>query len=460
MIELNTPIQQVTLLYMGYFDRVPDPLGLAFYVREREDGVSLSNLADRFATSNEALARYPYLRGEGDADSFLDDIYQNFFGRTPDADGRAYWRDQLEAAEAAGTPPGQLILDIAMGAGGADQAYLEDRLADLVDEALTNGTGQVILGDNSDETLVGTDGDDFIDALGGDDLIQGMAGDDVMKGGAGDDIFRFNLGASYDRNLDWDENPDDLPTENIIESGGNEPNDLRGGLGNDLLTGGNNDDVLIGYAGTDVLEGGNGDDYLIGGRGNDTLQGGNGADVLIGGQGRDTLQGGTGDDTIIGGAGDDTMHGGVNADTFVMGRNSGEDTVLDFDVSQDVIELPWARDLESTDPFTYVQLEQTDAGARVHHDGGSVLLRNVHVDDLSEDNFQLNDGGFGTDTIIDFTLGEDMIELDAPYYFDYDDIHVVSRDGGENVTLETDYGDIQVQGVSAVTPLEDYVAIV
>ncbi|MDR9440980.1 MAG: hypothetical protein RI841_15990 [Halomonas sp.] len=127
---------------------------------------------------------------------------------------------------------------------------------------------------------------------------------------------------------------------------------------------------------------------------------------------------------------------------------------------QAAIELPWAQDLESTSPFDYVTLEQTDSGARVHHEGGSVLLRNVHVDDLSEDNFQLNDGGFGTDTLIDFTLGEDMIELDAPYHFDFDDIHVVSRDGGENVTLETDYGDIQVQGVSAVTPLEDYVAIV
>ncbi|MGE4535165.1 DUF4214 domain-containing protein [Halomonas sp.] len=459
MIELNTTTQQVTLLYMGYFDRVPDPLGLAYYVREREDGFSLTNIANRFAVSDEALARYPYLRGEGDADGFLDDIYQNFFGRSPDADGRAYWRDQLEAAEAAGTPPGQLILDIALGAGGSDQAYLEDRLADLVDEALTTGSGRVILGDNGDNTLVGTDGDDFIDALAGADTLKGMAGDDLMKGGLGVDTFSFNLGASYDRLLDRDD-LSDLPTTNVVLQGGNAPNDLRGGLANDLLTGGNNDDILIGYDGTDALEGGNGDDYMLGGRGNDTLEGGNGADALFGGAGRDTLQGGTGDDMLVGGAGDDTMHGGVNADTFVMGRNSGNDTILDFDVSQDVIELPWARDLESTNPFDYISLEQTDAGARVHHDGGSMLLRDVHVDDLAEDNFRLNDGGFGTDTIIDFTLGEDVLELDAPYHFSFDDIRVVSRDGGENVTLETDYGDIQLQGISAATPLEEYVNIV
>lgn len=460
MIELNTTTQQVTLLYMGFLDRVPDPLGLAYYAREREDGIDLGNLADRFVGSDEAQARYPYLRGEGDRETFLDAIYDNFFGRTPDDEGRAYWSGRLQEAEEADTPPGQLILDIAMGAQGDDQAYLEDRLADMVDQALTNGTGRVILGDNSDETLVGTDGDDFIDALGGDDLIQGMAGDDVMKGGTGDDTFRFNLTGSYDRNLDWHENRDDLPTENVIENGANEPNDLRGGLGNDTLTGGNNDDVLIGYDGTDTMAGGNGDDYLVGGRGTDTLEGGNGADALIGGAGRDTLHGGTGDDILVGGAGDDTMQGGVNADTFVMGRNSGNDTILDFDVSQDVIELPWEDDLESTNPFDYISLEQTDAGARVHHDGGSVLLRDVHADDLEEDNFQVNDGGFGTDTIIDFTLGEDMIELDAPYHFELDDIQVVSRDGGENVTLESDYGDIQVQGVSAATALEEYVAIV
>lgn len=459
MIELNNATQEVTLLYMGYFDRVPDPLGLAYYVREREDGVNLSHLTNRFAVSVEALARYPYLRGEGDADGFLHDIYQNFFGRSPDDNGRTYWRDKLEAAETAGTPLGQLILSIALGAGGNDQAHLEDRLADLVDQALTTGSGRVILGDNDDNTLVGTDGDDFIDALAGADTLKGMAGDDVMKGGSGVDTFAFNLGASYDRLLDRDDSSD-LPTTNVVLQGGNDPNDLRGGLANDLLTGGNNDDILIGYDGTDVLEGGNGDDYLLGGRGNDTLQGGNGADILIGGAGRDTLQGGTGDDIIIGGAGDDTMHGGVNADTFVMGRNSDDDTILDFDISQDVIELPWERDLESTDPFGYITLEQTDTGARIHHEGGSVLLRDVRVDHLEENNFRLSDGGFGTDTLIDFTLDEDVLELNAPYHFGLDDIGVVSRDGGTNVTLETDYGDIQLQGISAATPLEEYLVIV
>src|SRR5690554_985024 len=388
MIELNTTTQQVTLLYMGYFDRVPDPLGLAFYVRERGDGVSLTNLANRFAVSDEALGRYPYLRGEGDADGFLEDIYQNFFGRLPDAEGLSYWRGQLEAAEAAGTPPGQLILDIALGASGGDRAYLENRLANLVDEALTTGSGRVILGDNGNNTLVGTDGDDFIDALGGNDIIMGMGGNDVMKGGSGNDIFRFNLTTRNDRNLDWNENRDDLPTENIIKRGGNEPNDLRGGLGNDLLTGGNNDDILITYGGNNTLEGGNGDDYLIGGTGNDTLQGGNGDDVLIARAGNNTLHGGTGNDTLVSGRGDDTMRGGVNADTFVMGRNSGNDTILDFDVSQDVIELPWERDLSSNDPFDYISLEARDNGTLVVHSGGSVLLRNVRADDLSEDNFR------------------------------------------------------------------------
>jgi Ca2+-binding RTX toxin-like protein len=49
------------------------------------------------------------------------------------------------------------------------------------------------------------------------------------------------------------------------------------------------------------------------------------------------LNGGAGDDVIIGGAGDDQLIGGSGFDTFVFGKNTGHDTIKDFNVHEDVL---------------------------------------------------------------------------------------------------------------------------
>jgi hypothetical protein len=65
---------------------------------------------------------------------------------------------------------------------------------------------------------------------------------------------------------------------------------------------------------------------------------------LLGGSGNDFLDGGAGNDTLFGGAGDDTMFGGLGRDRFVFspmpdGGVCGNDTIIDFDLSLDVIDL-------------------------------------------------------------------------------------------------------------------------
>lgn len=79
-----------------------------------------------------------------------------------------------------------------------------------------------------------------------------------------------------------------------------------------------------------VAHGGNGDDRLAGAGGNDRLYGDNGADHLSGGSGNDVLAGGRGDDFLTGGAG---------ADTFVLDKSGGSDTVSDFEVGVDRLQL-------------------------------------------------------------------------------------------------------------------------
>lgn len=96
---------------------------------------------------------------------------------------------------------------------------------------------------------------------------------------------------------------------------GTQLENLIGSVHNDILLGNQADNNIAGNAGDDKISGDAGNDYLDGGKGNDRLDGGNGSDKLIGGEG---------------------------ADTFVFSTvldGSSVDTIVDFDVTQDKIEL-------------------------------------------------------------------------------------------------------------------------
>ena len=122
--------------------------------------------------------------------------------------------------------------------------------------------------------------------------------------------------------------------------GGNElPNQIEGAEGNDRISGYSNDDYLIGGDGNDYLNGGSDNDSIEGGAGRDRLLGGKDMDTLSGGDGNDLLQGGTEDDRLIGGNGLDRLYGNRGADTFVLESGMGKDTIYDFVVGEDILEL-------------------------------------------------------------------------------------------------------------------------
>ena len=96
------------------------------------------------------------------------------------------------------------------------------------------------------------------------------------------------------------------------------------------LIGGDLPGIIAGSDASETMDGKGGDDFLYGGKGNDTLLGGLGDDLLDGGQGRDILDGGPGDDILTGGRG---------ADTFVFKPGFGHDTITDFSIFEDRIDL-------------------------------------------------------------------------------------------------------------------------
>ncbi len=222
------------------------------------------------------------------------------------------------------------------------------------------------------------------------------AGDDAIKGGRGDDFISGDGGellAEADYLLRGEEGGG--TASHLITAGHDE---LRGGKGKDTIYGdGENatarnlnnplvqlfsvshEDVSFVLAGNDTINGGRGSDTLIGDfetaraevladddsivmitGGSDVIRGGKGADTIYGdfinvaialgnaassaaiAAGNDTIEGGPGDDEIWGDAVEVEVISGdysTGQDTFVFRPGSGKDTIHDFELDQDFIDV-------------------------------------------------------------------------------------------------------------------------
>jgi hypothetical protein len=86
----------ITELYVGYYNRAPDPAGETYWAGQLQGGMSLSAIAQSYSVQTESTALYPFLASPNTSstaaiDSFIAAIYQNLFGRAPDAAGEAYY---------------------------------------------------------------------------------------------------------------------------------------------------------------------------------------------------------------------------------------------------------------------------------------------------------------------------------------------------------------------------------
>ncbi|MFO1157533.1 MAG: DUF4214 domain-containing protein [Reyranellaceae bacterium] len=114
-----TAQEQIGQLYVAYFGRAADPVGLDYWVTQLNGGLSLTAIANSFAVQPEATALYSYLAAPavGDPAAFVKAIYNDLFNRDLDAAGLDYWVNQLTAPASSGT----MILNVIPGrAQGAD----------------------------------------------------------------------------------------------------------------------------------------------------------------------------------------------------------------------------------------------------------------------------------------------------------------------------------------------------
>ncbi|MEP5731791.1 MAG: DUF4214 domain-containing protein, partial [Sulfitobacter sp.] len=86
-------LEALTVLYATFFDRAPDALGLFFWGAQLAAGLSITEVANGFVNSAEALETF------GSSDAFgtvVRNAYSNLLDREADADGEAFWTELLE----------------------------------------------------------------------------------------------------------------------------------------------------------------------------------------------------------------------------------------------------------------------------------------------------------------------------------------------------------------------------
>jgi hypothetical protein len=111
-------------LYIAYFNRAPDAVGLNFWGTAFANGTSLEEMATLFVDQDETLAAYP----AGTSNSvFAETVYTNVLGRTPDQDGFDFWVGQLASGSVSRD---QFILEVLRGVqpGTPDESYLDTKV--------------------------------------------------------------------------------------------------------------------------------------------------------------------------------------------------------------------------------------------------------------------------------------------------------------------------------------------
>lgn len=205
---MATTAELISQIYVGYFNRAPDPEGLNYWVSRYNAGMSLADIATSFSVQPESTALYAYLRTPllGGEASFISAVYKNLFNRdTVDAEGMAYWTGQI----ASGRPLGEIILDIISGADATDATVVANKVAaglywatgaaEVAGLDYENNPGAKAAAADALQGVDGTDAsvvvskaksDAYFDGLADQTLTTGM---DHITGTDGDDLFNAPL---------------------------------------------------------------------------------------------------------------------------------------------------------------------------------------------------------------------------------------------------------------------------
>lgn len=221
----------VAELYVALFGRAPDADGLGYWVNQIDTGVlTLNGAALAMYNTDPARAYYPLFLTNNE---FVTSVYTNVLGRTPDADGLAYWSGRiasvgkagvvLEMIDAVNSYAGTDPVGVAAKALFQNKVVVGEYYAEHTTDGVTNATAAISAvtatsdvstpaaiqalisagGGAAGQTFVLTTGVDNIVGTSGNDTINGqyapatnggntLSGLDTIDGGAGNDTLNIN----------------------------------------------------------------------------------------------------------------------------------------------------------------------------------------------------------------------------------------------------------------------------
>lgn len=245
----------------------------------------------------------------------------------------------------------------------------------------------------------------------------------------------------------------------LADGSGMPPSDgtVTGTSGADLI-----DTTFIDADGDLITDGGQ---IIMANAGDDTIYDGAGNDIIYGGDGDDVYFGGAGDDVLYGGAGMDRFYGGMGADIYDGGSDSRDEVLYMNAATGLTIDMINAQNSTGeAQGDTYISIE------RIRGTNFSDIIRlaeGVDVYDARGGNdiiydaagFEMMKGGAGADTfvlmsgdgqqdrVLDFTIGEDLLDLSAWGVSSLDDLSITQRTSGSGAPMS---GLIITHGVNDV----------
>lgn len=131
----SADIQHLTELYVAFFNRVPDADGLAYWIDQLSGGQSIDQIAESFYNAGVQYSSLTGFSASMSNQDFINLIYKNALGRSGGADqgGLDYWTGELVSGHAS---HGSLVFDILNAAHTFKNDANYSWVADLLDNKI------------------------------------------------------------------------------------------------------------------------------------------------------------------------------------------------------------------------------------------------------------------------------------------------------------------------------------
>ncbi len=430
-------------LYVSYYGRWADPAGLNFWIDKFEASDNVDQVLIDFGTGDEYLD-WIADNGLDTSEDVVTALYQQMFNRDPDAEGLAFYVEQLESGALS---LASIALDIANGATGDDVTILNNKVDvanvatdDVEDQGKAYSSDDIA---DAQAALALVDEDEDSVAAGtaaAADVVDGLP-----EGGPGGEFTLTETDSSADYSartssvivtLDGDADEADFDVKGsafddmfILEELGSADIDGFDGIDTINFNEINGDQVVSLLAGSFATDDGASGvltsiENIIGSDGDDTITGSSDDNEIWAGDGDDTVEMGVGDDNAYfedeDQLGTGTVDGQSGEDSIVFTADAIDLTAVDAThISVENLVLSDLDDegevslLFGTVSSTYVVIDQFDAiigsdavDSLSWSTGTDVDISGVELIDIDV----LTMGGSSTD--ISLTLGADMVPTD------------------------------------------------